>query len=191
GDGLVDGDEVTAGTDPLLSDSDGDGLSDGDEVHIYSTSPLNTDTDSDGLTDDLEVSSYGTNPNLVDSDYDGLSDRDEVTIHLTDPLHSDSDGDSFSDSLEITNGGDPLASDLWRVDYIRDNNEVYDLYPSNSVLDISIGQAGFSVSNNTAWLWLQLEQSSDLDSWMTAGDAVLWSIPVDSSNAFYRVRSHH
>ena len=69
---------------------------------------------------------------------------------------------------------------------------MYDLYPSNSVLDLSIGQVGFEVgSDDTAWLSLQLEESMDLVTWTNAGDEVIWSIPVDQSNAFYRVRAGH
>lgn len=43
GDGLSDGDEISAGTNPNLVDSDYDGLSDGAEVHVYKTDPTKRD----------------------------------------------------------------------------------------------------------------------------------------------------
>ncbi|MCK6549107.1 tandem-95 repeat protein, partial [Myxococcota bacterium] len=70
GDGLLDGDEVAAGTDPNDADSDDDGLADGAEPS------WNVDTDGDGLVN-------GVDP---DSDDDGLFDGTEagVTIAGTD-----------------------------------------------------------------------------------------------------------
>jgi hypothetical protein len=54
-DGLSDADELTIYfTDPLLSDSDGDNVLDGVEV-TNGTNPNNTDTDGDGVTDDVDV----------------------------------------------------------------------------------------------------------------------------------------
>jgi len=40
GDGLLDMDEASLGTDPLNADSDADGFSDGNEVHAMGTDPL-------------------------------------------------------------------------------------------------------------------------------------------------------
>ncbi len=53
-DGLLDGEELTHGTDPFDPDTDGDGLSDGREVDL-GTDPLAPDTDGDGLPDGAEV----------------------------------------------------------------------------------------------------------------------------------------
>ncbi len=83
-DGLTNGEELAAGTSPILADTDGDGLSDGDEILSHFTDPLNPDTDGDGL-----------------------SDGDEIHIHNTDPLLADSDGDGYDDALEISEGTDP------------------------------------------------------------------------------------
>ncbi|QHI69520.1 PIG-L deacetylase family protein [Tichowtungia aerotolerans] len=149
------------------------------------------DSDYDQLPDDWELAHF---PSLeaadpdADPDGDGLDNAAEFGAG-TNPALSDTDGDSFNDGLEVINGGDPLVSDLWRIDYIRDNGADYDLYSSNAVLDLSIGQAAFAVSGGTAWLALQLEKSEDLITWTNAGDTVIWSIPVNTNNAFYRVRS--
>jgi hypothetical protein len=75
-DGLTNGQERLAGTDPANPDTDGDGLNDGAEV-LAGTNPLNPDTDGDGIPDGRE-SFFGTNPLLADTDGDGLSDGYEV-----------------------------------------------------------------------------------------------------------------
>jgi len=60
-DGLLDGEEIIAGSCLYNSDTDGDGLSDYDEVKIYGTSPILADTDGDGMTDAHELIA-GTSP---------------------------------------------------------------------------------------------------------------------------------
>ena len=60
-DGLVDSDEVIAGSNLWKGDTDGDGLSDPDEVRTYGTSPILSDTDSDGMNDARELVA-GTSP---------------------------------------------------------------------------------------------------------------------------------
>ena len=59
-DGLLDGEEVTAGTQPLVADTDGDGLNDGAEISA-GTNPLNSDSDDDGYADGAEVKA-GSDP---------------------------------------------------------------------------------------------------------------------------------
>jgi hypothetical protein len=92
-------------------DSDGDGLLDVDE-NTHGSDPHNPDTDGDGLLDGVEVDTHRTDPTLADSDGDGLSDGDELNIHGTSPTLSDTDGDGLSDGLEIANSLDPLTKDL-------------------------------------------------------------------------------
>jgi outer membrane protein OmpA-like peptidoglycan-associated protein len=88
GDGLLDDEEPTYGTDPLDPDTDKDGLSDGDEVHKWKTDPLNPDTDYDSLTDGYdEVMKYKTDPTKRDTDNGGVADGHEVREDSTDPLN--------------------------------------------------------------------------------------------------------
>lgn len=132
-DGLPDGEENAAGSDPLTKDTDNDRLTDNEEVRIYGTSPIRSDTDNDGLTDSDELNAYFTNPLLADTDNDslpdgqeitsgtdplnpdtdndGLSDGEETTVSFTNPLTSDSDRDGLSDGVEKKIGTNPLKAD--------------------------------------------------------------------------------
>ncbi len=95
-DGIPDADETGIyGTDPANADSDFDGVLDGAEL-AAGTDPLvanaiaaDVDSDGDGLLDGDEAA-FGTDPSSADTDGDGWFDGDEVNIG-TDPL----DGSSF------------------------------------------------------------------------------------------------
>jgi len=63
--------------DELNPDNDRDGLLDGEEIAAGS-SLYNRDTDSDGLSDPDEVKTLGTSPVLADSDTDGMNDPQEL-----------------------------------------------------------------------------------------------------------------
>ncbi|NLX24966.1 MAG: hypothetical protein GXY61_03255 [Lentisphaerae bacterium] len=123
-----------------------------------------------------------------DADGDGLTNTDE-TEYGSDPWETDTDEDGFDDKLEVDHDWNPIISDQWAVDYIRENAADFDLSTSNSVIDIAVGQMLLETTNGMATLYLQLEQSDDLESWTNAGEAVIWEIPNDSPTQFFRVRS--
>ena len=193
-DGLTDDDEAAMyGTDPLNPDSDGDGFSDGVEVNTYDTNPLvaDGDADGDGLPDDVEVNTYGTDPLVADTDGDGLPDSVEVAnTYGTDPLVADTDGDGFSDGAEVNDLGlNPTNNNSAIIDYIKNNGGTFDLYSSNVVMDVAVGQMISSVSNGTISLDIQLESSDNLITWTNAGGVIHWDMPVNSGSRFFRVRS--
>ena len=74
GDGLLDLNEISIGTDPNNPDTDADGLLDGTEVEMGCVNPLNSESDGDGLSDGYEVSVLGTDPCSADTDGDGVQD---------------------------------------------------------------------------------------------------------------------
>ena len=80
-------------------------------------------------------------------------------------------------------------SDQWRIDYITANGSGFNLYPSNVVLDVAMGQILLGTTGGNATLTLQLEESGDLVTWTNAGDAVEWIWPGDGDKQFFRVRS--
>jgi hypothetical protein len=65
---------ASAGTDPLLADSDGDGVQDGTEQGL--SAPQGSGTDLGVFVPDADPSTT-TDPNNSDSDGDGLSDGEE------------------------------------------------------------------------------------------------------------------
>jgi gliding motility-associated-like protein len=126
GDGILNTDETTLGTDPNNPDTDGDGENDGIEIGSNTASP--TDTDGDGIIDALESSNLDSdgdgvnneldpanndpcipNPNAgsCDMDGDGLTTSQE-TSSGTNPDNPDTDGDGINDGSEVANGTDPL-----------------------------------------------------------------------------------
>ena len=123
-----------------------------------------------------------------DADGDGLLNSNE-TVYGSNPWNSDTDGDGFGDKLEMDNGGSPTVSDQWRVDYINANGSDFNLYASNVVLDVALGEILMDVIGTEATLSLQLETSEDLQSWTDAGETNVWSWTVGEEKKFFRVRS--
>lgn len=115
GDGLGNGEEHGAGTDPTLKDTDGDGLLDKEELKptggLPATNPLKADTDGDFLTDHAEVTKFKTSPVKVDTDGDGLPDNIELQVTKSNPLQVDTDNGFSDDGAEVlidgTNPTDP------------------------------------------------------------------------------------
>ncbi|MFN6073963.1 MAG: CotH kinase family protein, partial [Fluviicola sp.] len=126
GDGCLNVDETTAGTDMNNPDTDGDGENDCAEIGADPNNP--TDTDGDGIIDALESTAVDTdgdgvndeadpantdpcipNPNAgpCDQDGDGLTNSEEAA-EGTSPTNPDTDGDGINDGTEVTNGTDPL-----------------------------------------------------------------------------------
>lgn len=81
-DGLTNLEELNAGSNPTLADSDADGLDDEVEISLAEPTDVNNpDTDGDGLTDGEEVNGNpSSNPLIVDSDFDGFDDFFEMWI---------------------------------------------------------------------------------------------------------------
>ena len=103
GDGIVDLDEFTLGTDENNPDSDGDGIGDFAEV----VDVLNP-TDSDG---DLIIDA-----NDPDDDGDGVDTIDEDISLDGDPTNDDTDGDSIPNYLDLDDDGDGLLTTAEDVD---------------------------------------------------------------------------
>ncbi|WP_437798195.1 hypothetical protein [Sorangium sp. So ce693] len=110
GDGLSDGDEKAAGTDPNDVDTDDDGVPDGDE-QLW-----DRDTDGDGLINARDVDSDndglldGTEVGLADCDGPGTDPRKghcvpdgDAGATTTDPLDADTDNGGVPDGSEDAN----------------------------------------------------------------------------------------
>ena len=130
-DGLTAQEEVAAGTDANLSDTDQDGLSDGEEVLEVGTAPLNADTDGDGVLDGDEVARGTdplTGPAAVTTDEAPAAVEPvvpeapaEVDVAAT---PGDSDGDGLEDAIEAELGTDAFDLDT-DDDELTDGDEYY------------------------------------------------------------------
>ena len=185
-DGLTDAEEVnTYSTDPNSTDSDSDSLSDYDEIHTYSTEPNDTDSDDDSLFDSIEIS-LGTNPNSSDTDGDGISDAYESNTGTyasetdtgTDPLAADSSGDGLSDGFAVGGGFDPTVNYSYLLSGSIRLEEVRDLRPGSILIEVQNGQAN---------LTLNLQESTDLNTWTDAAGASI-QIPINAEEGtkFFR-----
>jgi len=113
GDGLTNLEELTAGSNPTLADSDADGLDDDVELALAEPTDVNNpDSDGDGLTDGEEVNGEtSSNPLLVDTDFDGFSDYFEVLCAGSNPDDfnslplEDEVGTPFANLRGLGNGG--------------------------------------------------------------------------------------
>jgi len=143
GDGFTDDEELLAGTDPQLPDTDNDGMGDFFEIKVSSPqqeldplladSPCQAsgdgvwpDADLDGLTD-CEEYIKGTNRYMTDTDQDGIPDGIEFymgTNPLVDELTKDTDFDGDPDWLEVRAHTNVTAND---PQVRRDNSYEYNL----------------------------------------------------------------
>ncbi len=89
-------------SDPHYRDTDNDGVDDGVE-YSAGTNPEDTDTDNDGLTDEQEIDYYGTYGYTWDSDEDGISDNDEFHNWLF-MLYLDGDNNLDSQLSKVMDG---------------------------------------------------------------------------------------
>lgn len=136
-DGLNKDFEISIGTSPTNSDSDGDGITDYDEINTYNTNPLNKDTDNDGLTDFDEINIHNSDPKSIDTDGDDIFDGAEVNTYKTNPNSKDSDNDGLGDNYEINAYKTNPANNDSDSDKLYDKEEIqkYKTDPNNADTD--------------------------------------------------------
>jgi hypothetical protein len=146
-DGLTNGEEYQAQSDPQAADTDGDGLDDGFELQISLTSPLLKDTDADLLSDSEEVNGFevysgSTRSPLNDTKAFLVSSSEEIGIYHTDPLNQDTDGDTMIDGFEADIGSDPTVAD---ADGDADNDGLTNVQEFETLpwFSVSVANDGF------------------------------------------------
>lgn len=122
---------------------------------------------------------------FVDTDLDGLHDDDETNTGTfvsirdtgTNPNVADSSGDGLKDGVVVNAGFDPT------VDYSNLANPFRE-----GMTDLRAGSTIIQVTNNEASVQIQMEESSDLESWTEIGDAATMVVPADTDTKFFRFK---
>ena len=192
-------------TDRFNADTDSDGLTDGEEINLYNTNPTANDTDSDGLIDGAEVLDLNTNPNNGDTDDDGVGDNSDVfPSDPTETTDTDDDGvgdnsdvfpsdptettDTDGDGLGNNSDGFPLMATPDVINEIIRNPSVYNLHTVNEIQAFRPGSTMIEVSGNQATVQLQMEESSDLQTWQDTGTPATMTLPADTDTKFFRFK---
>ena len=97
--------------------------------------------------------------------------------YSTNPNLEDTSGDGLGDGVVVNAGFDPT------VDY---SNLV--ISSRQGMTDLRAGSTIIQVTNNEASIQIQMEESSDLESWTETGDAATMVVPADSDTKFYRFK---
>ena len=122
-----------------------------------------------------------------DQDGDGLFTWQEYP-HNTCPTNANTDGDQYDDGVEVNAGADPLRDDSQTYGAMQAHPASFNLYTSNSVLDLSYGEMMVQMVSNNIQVRLTM-QSTDMldgDGWTNVGPAVEWETPADLNKCFFR-----
>ena len=174
------------------------------------TDPYKDDTDSDGLLDGSETATgvyvsptdTGTDPNVSDTDQDGLSDGVESHTKVyvgetdtgTDPNNADTSGDSIRDGEAVLWGFNPLGDYSKLISFIKhaagqSANNRFDLYTTQSISDLNLGNLFVRKFGNTVSLRLQLQMKDDLTGpWQDHSSIPIW-IDMPTNKGFLRIKA--
>ncbi|MCH2073626.1 MAG: hypothetical protein MK130_02015 [Puniceicoccaceae bacterium] len=138
------------------------------------------DSDEDGTIDEQDA--FPNDPSEdTDTDGDNIGNNED----------SDDDNDSILDDKEIEIGSNPLVADTLQslvtiIDELILNNS--SKLSIDEVIDLRPGSTMIEVSGNQATVQLQMEESSDLQSWEDTGDPATMTIPADTDTKFFRFK---
>ena len=202
-------DASDTGTDPNDNDTDDDGLLDRVETNTGTfvdasdtgTNPNLADTSGDGLNDGI----------VVDAGFDPLIDYSNFIGAVAQAMLAAENNSGFATKEEL-----PLIEQAG-IDQVMANPANYDLVtsaevtsllnerPSQSdydsvvaerdarltleeVAELRPGSTMIEVSGNQATVQLQMEESSDLQTWEDKGDPATMTIPADTDTKFFRFK---
>ena len=104
---------------------------------------------------------------------------------------TDDDNDTILDYKEIEIGSNPLVLDtLQSLVTIIDNLLVNSSskFSIDEIEDLRPGSIMVEVSGNQATVQLQMEESSDLQTWEDTGTPATMTIPADTDTKFFRFK---
>ena len=121
--------------------------------------------------------------NVSDMDGDGVNDDDDEFPF--DPLEtSDTDSDGIGDNSDEF----PSIHTQDIISIIKNNPNRYGLFTLEGIQDIRPSSTMIEVSGNQATVQLQMEESSDLESWTETGDTATMVVPADTDTKFFRFK---
>ena len=172
--------------DPAV-DTDGDTYN--DDVDAFPNDSTEwADADSDGVGDNADV--FDDDPTeSADADGDGVGDNADVFDD--DPTESaDTDGDGVGDNSDLYAGYNDAIIGTFLTDYPQSGDGGGGL-TQEDLLDARVGSVAVSVTDGTATITLQVEQSDDnMATWSTpAAGATTVDLPVTGDATFFRVRA--
>ena len=142
--------------------------------HFLESSTFDDPMEGDWLSYSLQApdSTVPTNP---------VSDEDDNDL-------VDSDNDGVADNLDAHPGYDDLALNTYLSTWLTTNG----YFTQQELLDARVGSTAVDVSNGTATISLQVEQSEDnMQTWSSPLEgATTVDLPVTGDATFYRVRIH-
>lgn len=115
---------------------------------------LFADADGDTVADYVEINIHGTDPNDPDTDGDGLDDGEEMDTYGTDPLMVDSNSDGYPDGFVVASGFDPT------IDFSVLRQSTLSQLKAQRPDSVMA-----TVTNGTASIEIQIEESDDLINW--------------------------
>lgn len=118
-----------------------------------------------------------------DSDGDSLNNYNETFMYRTNPYSADSDSDGISDNIEIN-----IRTNHNLKNSIVDNLDNLGLIDLGSLTEITANSKIIDVSGGQATVQLQMEESTDLETWTEIGDKAIMTIPADTDTKFFRFR---
>ena len=162
-------------------DSDSDGV--GDNSDAFPSDPAeSSDTDDDGVGDNADA--FPNDPTEAsDTDDDGVGDNSDAFPN--DPSETiDTDGDGLGNNSD----GFPLMATQDVINEIISNPSIYNLHTENDIKDLRPGSTMIQISGNQATVQLQMEESSDLQTWEDTGTPATMTLPADTDTKFYRFK---
>lgn len=172
----------------------------------YSGTPQNKDAAyyryqrwsvSNGGISQIALSNYSLKIGAdIDADGDGVIDRDDALPN--DPNDSvDSDGDGVGDSSDVHPGYNDAVLTPYLHAWLSANNYIVDDGTTGGLteadlIDLRPGSTMIAVSDGTATVNLQMQESADLsvDSWSNTGDPVPFTLTLEEGEdaQFFRVK---
>jgi hypothetical protein len=152
---------------------------DGEYIYVINSfyDPFDNSIPSDEINQIWEIKNSGLSSNIInptdDDDNDGLPNYFEKIYTRTDINNNDTDQDGYSDYQEYSSKMDPKISHQWILDEIS---------------DLRVNSTMIEVSGNQATVQLQMEESSDLQTWEDTGTPATMTIPADTDTKFFRFK---